>query len=336
MVSRHFGGHSSAKPLQIDEGNGVPSHAADRATLYWDYTNKKLYINTGGATTWEEKSPGGGGDILPNYWNPQRGDPEIVLPSNYVSIRPVFGNGAWGGWYGIQASTAADYVLLVAQLSKVIVTTGSYWCQVGIGAAGSEAPIAEFGGHAFISGSGAYPVVTNTWRLEPRLIPAGSRVAARGWYTVGHSGASIMLSCITPAATWYSPWPNTYIAGARATKLWRSPAVAGWVAINANAGAYSTVIASAANDLLFNACEFSPLAAGGGQGNVLELAVGAAGAEQVLSRVPIGEAIVTSFCQGYSEAARKGIILTGERVSARLIAPGAAGPYNMAFYFEDI
>lgn len=275
----------------------------------------------------------GGGDLLPNYWNPQRLDPEIILPTSNLGIGVGCGAGAWGAWVEIQAATAADYVLLAAQLSKVIANSGSYWLQVGIGAAPNEVPIAEIGGHGFISGTGAAPIVTNTWRLEPYLIPAGSRVAARGWHACGHINSRIMLSLITPTAIWEDPWPNTYIEGARATNLWRTPTVANWLGIQKIN--YTEVIAAAANDLLFNACEFDPMAGGGGNGNTLELAVGAAGSEQVLSRVPLGSGCLAPLCQGYSEAARKGIIYAGERVSARLLSI-SAGTFNMAFYFEDI
>jgi hypothetical protein len=283
-------------------------------------------------------APGaGGGDLLPNYWNPQRLDPEIVLPSSYLAASVVFGNGAWGSWATVQAAAAADYVLLAAQLSKPIANSGSCWLQIGLGAAGAEVPIAELGDHFLIAGSGASPIVTRTYRLEPYTIPAGTRVAARGWHTVGNAVSRLHLSLIppSPTASWYSTWPNTYIGGSRATNLWRSPAVAGWTPINGGAAAWSTVLAAAANDLLFNACEFDAFNGGGGNGNVVELAVGAAGSEQILSRVPIGAEVVIAFSFGYSEAARKGIIFAGERVSARLLTDGA-GPWDMAFYFEDV
>jgi len=279
----------------------------------------------------------GGGDILPNYWNPQRLDPDIILPSGGIAASVVCGAGAWGAWGVIQAASAADYVLVTAQFSKVVAGSGSFWVEVGIGPLQGESPIAAFGDHVFFSGAGASGVVSRTYRLEPHLIPAGSRIVARGWDTTGNASSRIMLSLIraSPLATWYSPWPNTYIGGGRATNLWRSPAVAGWTGITNPAGGWTTVLAVAPNDLLFNACEFDPTNAGGGQGNVLELAVGAAGAEQILSRVPIGAVCVLAYCLGYCEAGRKGIIFSGERVSARM-GFGPAGPWRMGFYFESV
>lgn len=53
-MTRLFGQHESNKPVKMDEGNGVPTHYADRGTLYWDYTNKKLYVNNDGGTGWTE------------------------------------------------------------------------------------------------------------------------------------------------------------------------------------------------------------------------------------------------------------------------------------------
>jgi hypothetical protein len=280
---------------------------------------------------------GGGGDVLPNYWNPQRLDPEIILPSSYLGASVVFGAGAWGAWATVEPATAADYVLAMAHLSKVIANTGSLWLEIAIGPAGSEFPVAIVGAHGFIAGSGAFPIITRPYRLEPIFIPAGSRVAARGYSNVGHPGSVVQLTVIppSPTATWYSPWSNLYIGGGRATNLRRFPAVPNWVSINGSGGAWVTVIAAAANTLLLNAAEFDPLNAGGGASNVVEVAVGAAGSEQVLSRISIGTAVILAFCEGYSEAARKGIIFAGERVSARLVR-AFVGPWRMAFYCEDI
>jgi hypothetical protein len=279
----------------------------------------------------------GGGDILPNYWNPQRLDPDVIIPTAALPAAVAFGAGAWGAWAQLIAATPAAYVLVTAHLSKVVASSGNYWLEVGVGPAGREVPIAAIGDNCFISGAGAAPIVIRTYRLEPYLIPAGSRVVARGWHEVGNLSSRLALSLIpaSPAATWYSPWPNTYIDGSRATKLWRTPAVNGWANIAGGGGAWSQVLAAAANDLLFNACEFNPMNAGGGGGNILELAVGPAGSEQLLSRVPIGCSVLIAFCSGYSEVGRKGLVLAGERVSARL-ALVPAGPWGMGFYFEDI
>jgi len=51
---RYFGQHETNKPVKMDEGDGPPIHAADRGTLYWDYTNKALYVNNNGSTGWKK------------------------------------------------------------------------------------------------------------------------------------------------------------------------------------------------------------------------------------------------------------------------------------------
>ena len=277
----------------------------------------------------------GGGDVLPNYWNPQRADPEVILPSSGLEARPTAALGAWGAWTTVQAATPQDLVLLAAHMSKVTTVSCSLWGQVGVDPTGgtSFTVRAEFAFHAFVSGSGAYPIHTSTFRFEPRLIPAGSRVAMRGWVTDGNTSFQGYLALVRPAASWVDPWPNTYIAGGRATNQRRSPAVPNWLTVP-QGSAWREAVASAPNDMLLTAVEIDPTSATGLQGDVVEVGVGAAGSEVVFSRAGIPSARVTGWPLGYQEFGRKALVLTGERVAVRKVLMG--GTHRVALYFEDL
>ena len=275
------------------------------------------------------------GDILPNYWNPQRADPEVILPSSGFEARPTAAVGGWGAWTTVEAATAQDLVLLAAHVSKVTTASCSLWVQVGVDPSGGSSFTVrgEFAFHCFISGSGAYPIHSSTFRFEPYLIPAGSRVAMRGWVTAGDLRFQGYLALVRLAASWVDPWPNTYIAGGRATNQRRSPAVAGWLTVPAGAG-WTAAVASAPNDMLLSAVEIDPASGVGLQGDVVEAGVGAAGSEVVFSRAGIPSVRVYGWPFGYQEFGRKALVLSGERVAVRKVLPG--GTHRVALYFEDL
>lgn len=282
--------------------------------------------------------PSGGGDVLPNYGNPSRGQPDVTLPlGTTYSTTLACGVGAWGGWAQVAAATPAAYVPTRAHWTKVVSSSCSFWLQVGVGAAGSEVPIAVVGDAVLISGSGAYPLVTGSRPLAPKLIAAGSRIAVRGWTTAGSQGARVNLSCLpaSPAANWYSPWPNSYVGGGRVAAQRRWPSPASWYAVPGGGVTWLELTGSAANDMLFDGAEFNIANAGGGDGNRLQLGVGSAGSEVVLSEVPFPGLAMVNWCGGYQDVGCRSIVLAGERVVARLKGP-AAGPWSMAFYFEDL
>jgi hypothetical protein len=169
-------------------------------------------------------------------------------------------------------------------------------------------------------------------RLAPYKVPSGSRLAARAWTTAGDGRVALLLSVLpSPPGNWRDPWPNTYIEGARVTKTRRDPAVAGWHTLQS--ASWTQIVASAPNDMLFVAAEYDPANASGGQGQWVEVGVGAAGSEQILSRVPFPTILVFNWNAGYQEAARKGLILAGERVAARL---RTGTDLEAALYFEDL
>jgi hypothetical protein len=278
----------------------------------------------------------GGGDVLPNYWNPQRADPEVILPSSGLEARPTAGLGAWGAWTTVQAATPRDLVLLAAHMSKITTASGSLWAQIGVDPTGGTSFTVRggFAFHAFISGEGAAPLHTSTFRLAPYLIPAGSRVAMRGWATAGDLSFQGYLALVVPAASWVDPWPDTYVAGGRATNQRRSPAVAGWLTVPAGSG-WTQAVASAPNDMLLTAVELDPSSATGAQGDVVEVGVGAAGSEVVFSRAGIPSVRLFGWPFGYQEFGRKALVLSGERVALRKKLAGG-GTHRLALYFEDL
>ena len=275
------------------------------------------------------------GDALPNYWNPQRADPEVILPSSGFEARPTAAVGGWGAWTTVEAATAQDLVLLAAHVSKITTASCSLWVQVGVDPSGGSSFTVrgEFAFHCFISGSGAYPIHSSTFRFEPYLIPAGSRVAMRGWVTAGDLRFQGYLALVRLAASWVDPWPNTYIAGGRATNQRRSPAVAGWLTVPAGAG-WTAAVASVPNDMLLSAVEIDPASGVGLQGDVVEAGVGAAGSEVVFSRAGIPSVRVYGWPFGYQEFGRKALVLSGERVAVRTVLLG--GTYGVALYLEDL
>lgn len=281
----------------------------------------------------------GAGDVLPNYWNPSRGEPDIVLPSAATyGVALVFGVGAWGAWLQVEPAAHPNYVLISLDLMKLITASCSFWVEVAVLIAQEYVVVGRVGQHVLIVDSGAYPLINQTYRLAPCLLPAGSRVSVRGWTTAGHVASRLNLSCVlpSPGATWHDPWPNTYIGGARATSVERIPAVPGWLAVAGGGVAWTEVVAAAASDMLFTAAEYDPLAGvGGASGNRVEIGVGAAGAEVVFSRVALPGAALVGWPFGYHEVGRKSLILAGERVAARLVG-AAVGGGRMGFYFEDL
>jgi hypothetical protein len=276
---------------------------------------------------------GAGG--LPNYWNPQRLEPSIILPSTYLACNFNAGIGAWGAWIILQPLLAQDSVLTALHCNLVTTASMSCWIQVGwLPPSGPPVvPFTESGIHAFVAGTGASPIHGTTARLAPIPVPLGTTVYIRAYKTAGHVGCSAFLSLVRPAAAWYSPWPNTYIAGARATVQRRFPAVPGWQA-SSNQPVWTQVYAAAPNNMLLTAAEWDPANVAGLMGEVIEVGVGAAGSEVVLARVGIPSLYVNGWAFGYQEFGRKAIILAGERVVVRHQLAGANR--RVALYFEDI
>jgi len=278
----------------------------------------------------------GGGDVLPNYWNPARGQPETILPINNREGAGSTGCGAWGNEVQLTAGLASDVVLLAAHISQVMVQSGDFWYELRAGPAGANSPIATFGWNDFITGSGAAPIVQRPFRLQPYLLPAGTRLAIRGYSdlppgSTTYFGAFVSAVPPAPTATWYSPWPNTYIGGTLATVQYRLPAVPGWQSVS---NVWTMIIGLTNTPHLITAAELNPADATGGPGQVVEIGTGAQGAEVAHTRIPFCSTRIFGFVFGHQESGRKGLILAGERVAARLISGDT--PRNMGFYFEDL
>lgn len=276
-----------------------------------------------------------GGDQLPNYWNAQRLEPSILLPSSGQEARPTAGIGAWGAWTQLEPAIGQDMVLVAAHFTFITTATMSGWVQIGADPAGgsSYSAVAETAMHAFIAGSGSAPIHARTSRLGPVPVTSGSSIGVRVYKTGGHAGCAIWLSAILPTASWYDPWPNTYIAGSRVTQQRRYPTVPNWQT-TAMSPAWAQVYASAPNDMLVTAAEWDPFNGAGTYGGRVEVGVGAAGSEVVAARVPFPSTSLLNVACGTQEFGRKSLILSEERVAVRHYNSLTA--VRVALYFEDL
>lgn len=269
------------------------------------------------------------------YGNPARGEPETILPTTYAQVNVIVANAAWAAWTEITAGEASDLVLLAAHIAQIYAVTAHTWYQLGVGAAGSESVIAEFGQGVLIAGSGAAPIVPTTYHLEPYTLPAGTRLAIRGqnnYAAVGAAACGLFVSCIppSPTATW-EDWSDDYIGGSQATNRTRYPAVAGWLTIGVG---WTQVTAAAPNDMLVVAAELDPQHNINDAGMVVEVGTGAAGFEVAHTRIGIPRAGTVGWPFGMQEAGRAGLVNAGERVAARIVS--GTGNKRGAVYFEDL
>jgi hypothetical protein len=276
--------------------------------------------------------PGGGGDLLPNYGNPHRASPEVILPSTGEERRGSGGNNAWGSWANVGDPTTQPLVLLAAHINRVATTRDLLWIQVGADPAGGTnyAPVAIFAIHAYISGSGAYPVHGSHIPLPPITITAGSSLAFRAWGTgTGNHQFQGYLALLPTSASWYDPWPNTYITGARVSSIVRTPTVPTLITVD---DTYTQVLAAAPNAMLLTALE-ADFSTDGAPGQTFEVGVGPASYEVLFSRVGIPSTRLASGPYGYQTFARKALILPGERVAVRSVT---ALSHPIALYLENL
>lgn len=275
---------------------------------------------------------GGGGGI--GYWNPQRGNPEILLPVGNTSFRSG-ALGAWSAYAQIIAATPAAYVSAAAHLAWVAPQSGTLHIQIATGAGGAEVPIIEWAEGALIDGSGATPICYLTRDLAMLNIATGTRLSWRAWWDSagGAPPCGLQLAVIDDgAAQLWEPWNDDYPHGDLAVNQTpRVPATPGYIAVAATP-AWTTVIAAAARDLLFVGADRWHGATG--SGTSIEIGIGAGGAEVLQSRVGFPGAALVLPGIGFQRPARKLKVLAGERVAARAVGGGANN--NFGFHFEAI
>jgi hypothetical protein len=282
-------------------------------------------------------APGaGGGDLLPNYWNPSRGQPETILPTNYIPVVGTAGNNAWGSYVTLTAGLPDSLVLLSAHITQCVAASSEFWYELRATLIDGYHTIATFGLQSIIAGSGSSPMVSRPFRLEPYTMPPGAILEIRAYGAIPAPTNTQFYAFVSgipwkTLASWYDPWPNTYIAGTRATNQRRSIAVPNYHSIGA---AWTQILAAAPNDMLITAAELNGLEGKGSAGQVMEIGTGAAGAEVAHTRVPFPRMPIIAFTFGHQEPGRKGLVLNGERVVARMLS--GTTPRNGAVYFEDI
>ena len=251
MVSRHFGGHSSAKPLQIDEGSGAPTHAADRATLYWDYTNQKLYINTDGVTTWIEKTPGAGATTT--HWA-RRAGAEIWLPATGGPVTLTSGaRSVFGNWTAI-GTPAADFYLSHLMVHSMSIPTNLCMevVEFGYGAGPTALDVTRIYTSLVDPTADAVGYMELDCRSRPTKVLSGVPVSARAYSGV----AAMEFECMV--AGWdasYPVWdalPVNTVAGPG--RFYPSNTYVNGIVVVAGAwgtwGTAKQVVASAPNDML--------------------------------------------------------------------------------------
>jgi hypothetical protein len=115
---------------------------------------------------------------------------EEIIPSNAAATSLNSGvSGAWSGWTEVTGSTTIPFVLCGAYVMEIFqimdqgAQSGVLNLQVGTGASGMEAAVAEAHGGLLLSPGGTAQAVTGltgrTHFFEPRLIAAGTRIAVR-------------------------------------------------------------------------------------------------------------------------------------------------------------
>lgn len=95
-----------------------------------------------------------------------------VEPSGAVGISVTPGNGVFGAWAPLIASTSADWVLTAVIVEPV--TARYAYVEIGIGAAASEVAVARTHGQMVLGAPNRY-----WWPIPLDVIPSGSRVSIR-------------------------------------------------------------------------------------------------------------------------------------------------------------
>lgn len=275
------------------------------------------------------------------WYNPQRGQPEHIIPNLAICRTQVAALNAWSVWNQLTAGEAADYDLAGCQYQHTLFESGNLHVQIGKGAAGAEVPFIEFEIDATFANApvSGVPLVSGWLELPFIKVLAGTRLAFRAyWDTVGTSASmsiGLYLSALpSPPSNWLA-WDDNYWKGLDASSNFRIPAVgAGWISVTTGP-AYTTIIPVAANNMLFYG------AAHQGDSAIrviaqMAIATGAIGAEVDHSIVPLAAANTTLRGAGFTRPVRPAKINAGERVSA--IEKFSVGnvPGNWAFYFENI
>lgn len=275
------------------------------------------------------------GGLAVGFENPARNQPERIVPFQANPTLRLAGLNAWSVWQQITAGEAADYVLAGMQVNYLVLDAGNINYQLGIGPAGAEVPIFEWGTAHNIGGAvGTQPLVGAYVRTPFIKIPAATRIAVRTyWATAGvtQPRCGVYLALLPLAGLTWSAWSDAYPQGTRATSQSRTPAVPNF--INVAAAGYTQILAAAPSDLLLYAVTGDKAGIIHGQ---LAVATGAAGAEVDHAILPMGGCLLNFFWYGYTMPCRPVLIHAGERVAARYDYNSGGLAQNLAFYFTAI
>ena len=272
------------------------------------------------------------------YWAKRDGVPGIIVPQNAAAPAGTPGlSYAWGAWAPITAGLAFPFVLSGAFIHPGIVClAGTAFLQhdtqweIGQGAAGAEVPIAS--GQVVRAFANPSPNTLNiainhsyTWRCDPRIIPAGTRLAIR-WT----QSSAVGLLSTSSYLFGYDARAFNPIAGNIDLRRWLSghrlspgtmvvPLAAGGTAVTAGGGAWVfgawVPMMTAARDMLVTGVSNE----GGALSRYIqgEIALGAPGAEVSEEAFAFPGRLVTWNQVGTIELYRPVFVKAGEAVSLR-------------------
>lgn len=273
------------------------------------------------------------------YRNPQRNQPCTILPTGArnTNLSTPAAN-TWGPWVQITAGLLSDVVIAAAQTVNIVTLSDIYHYQIGTGAIGAEVPIIEFEVGTFVQGT-ATPIPGRTTQLPYVHIPAGTRLSARVYdeNAGGNSGnASLYLYVLPYGSITWDTWDDRYAKGDRSQGSFRTPAVASpYINLaGGNPGAWSTIIAAAAQECLVTAIQCNMVTSP--QWAQLEIGIGAAGAEIIQERVGKCSSQTLIATWGYNELCRLVRVHTNERIAMRIASEASVASIGVAMTIENI
>jgi len=226
----------------------------------------------------------------------------------------------FGAWTQMIAATSFDVAYIVAMVSDQVVSNFNSVYDIGIGAAGNETPIVNK-----LMGYGGNGNNYNAYEL-PVSIPAGTRISVRelggGSGNSGHIGLELFDAGFTNMEGGAGVDAVGFVAGTcHGTSVTTGAAN--------TKGSYSQLVASAARDYLGFCVAIDGLDAALGVHGILDIAIGAAGSEQII----VPDWIFTLTTQGSPVSKFYAIpIPAGARVAARAQDITGAQSFGVTVY----
>ena len=284
----------------------------------------------------------------------KRDTPEVCYPNNDNGSGTTPGlSWAWSGWNQITASLAADLILTNLGVYTLISATASPMTgliniEIGIGAAGSEVPIARAVTAIGYTSSGSTETKSiikgETLDVFPVRINAGSRVAVRSTTSQAAAGIGCNVKLIGHPPGSYDPgapldaqaWLNArnVLGGSTAEPSLAVATVTTGGSLWAF-GNWAQVITSAAAPLLVAGVASGGAIVSGGLD--VEIGTGAAASEVTRALVPIvGRTFLPGPGWGYYRLARPLLVEPGERIAVRARGRPVSQAYDLQLQTHEV